>query len=117
MTIKNLPQLHPAEREHTKKLVEILKKEIEANGPISFEQYMSQALYHPEYGYYTSGRSKLANHQSSQQQSAATQEHLDKGEEVPTDGDASYGFGTVSHILKLICAAEAVSGDFITAPS
>ena len=119
MTIKNLPQLHPAEREHTKKLVEILKKEIEANGPISFEQYMSQALYHPEYGYYTSGRIKLANHQSSQQTiQAATQEHLDKGEEVPTDGDEP-AMGLVrseSHTEADMRAAEAVSGDFITAP-
>jgi len=36
-------------------LMEELKKEIEEGGPITFARYMEQALYHPEFGYYTRG--------------------------------------------------------------
>ncbi|NLA50828.1 MAG: SAM-dependent methyltransferase [Alcaligenaceae bacterium] len=67
MDIKNLPELHPAEFEHTQKLAKLLQQEIESNGPISFEQYMTQALYHPEYGYYTSARLKLASDKNNSQ--------------------------------------------------
>lgn len=119
MAIKNLPQLHPAEREHTQKLAEILKKEIEANGPISFEHFMAQALYHPEYGYYTSGRLKLASHQSSQKAlKESTQEYLAKGEEVPDDGnEPAMGLVRTDDAKdNMVASAEAVSGDFITAP-
>src|SRR5699024_1443377 len=35
--------------------------------PISFEQYMTHALYHPEYGYYTSARLKLASNRNGTQ--------------------------------------------------
>lgn len=119
MNIKNLPQLHPAELEHTQKLAEILKKEIETNGPISFEQYMTQALYHPKYGYYTSGRHKLASHQSSQDAiRASTQERLDQGEEIPEgDNDPAMGLVRTDKCNEAVMmTAEAVSGDFITAP-
>ena len=67
MDIKNLPELHPAELEHTQKLARLIQQEIESNGPISFEQYMAQALYHPEYGYYTSARLKLASNRNGTQ--------------------------------------------------
>src|SRR4051812_32546366 len=30
-----------------------------ADGPVSFAWFMEQALYHPEHGYYSSGRAKL----------------------------------------------------------
>lgn len=119
MNIQNLPQLHPAEREHTQQLAEILKKEIEANGPMSFEHYMAQALYHPEYGYYTSGRRKLASHQSSQQAiKASTQEHLAQGIDIPDDGtEPAMGLvRTDQSSENAMATAEAVSGDFITAP-
>ncbi len=68
MDIKNLPELHPAEFEHTQQLIKILRQEIESNGPISFEQYMTQTLYHPEYGYYTSARLKLASDKNNNNQ-------------------------------------------------
>lgn len=119
MKIKNLPELHPAELEHTWKLARVLQQEIERDGPISFEQYMTQALYHPELGYYTSGRLKLASHRSSQTAiKAATQDHLNKGEEVPTEGDEpAIGLvrGEALNQAEME-SAEAVSGDFITAP-
>ena len=67
MDIKNLPELHPAEFEHTHKLAKLLQQEIESNGPISLEHYMTQALYHPEYGYYTSARLKLASDKNNSQ--------------------------------------------------
>lgn len=35
---------------------EILRKEIEDNGPISFERFMDVALYHPQHGYYRKDR-------------------------------------------------------------
>ncbi|MDO5668132.1 MAG: SAM-dependent methyltransferase [Alcaligenaceae bacterium] len=119
MNIKNLPQLHPAELEHTQKLAEILQQEIETNGPISFEHYMTQALYHPEYGYYTSGRHKLASHKSSQESiKASTQEHLELGEEIPEDGkEPAMGLVRTDETSEsAMTTAEAVSGDFITAP-
>ncbi len=40
-------------------LVEIIRAEIRASGPISFARFMEQALYHPEHGYYSSGRASI----------------------------------------------------------
>ena len=40
-------------------LVEIIRAEIRASGPMSFARFMEQALYHPEHGYYCSGRSVI----------------------------------------------------------
>src|SRR5438270_5506947 len=37
-------------------LIQCIRSEIEQRGPISFARFMQQALYHPEYGYYSSGR-------------------------------------------------------------
>jgi SAM-dependent MidA family methyltransferase len=37
-------------------LVESLRQTIRAHGPQSFAWFMQQALYHPEHGYYSSGR-------------------------------------------------------------
>lgn len=119
MNIKNLPQLHPAELEHTQRLAELLKKEIESNGPISFEHFMAQALYHPQYGYYTSGRLKLASHQSSQEAIAASSlAYLERGEAIPLEGDnPSIGMSRVDKgNPAAMSSASAVSGDFITAP-
>jgi SAM-dependent MidA family methyltransferase len=36
-------------------LLELIRSEIAGNGPISFARFMAHALYHPRYGYYTSG--------------------------------------------------------------
>ena len=40
-------------------LVEIIRAEIQQRGPISFAWFMEQALYHPEHGYYSSGRASI----------------------------------------------------------
>ena len=37
-------------------LTRCIRTEIENQGPISFARFMHQALYHPEHGYYSSGR-------------------------------------------------------------
>ena len=37
-------------------LVRFIRSEIEKRGPQSFAWFMQQALYHPEHGYYSSGR-------------------------------------------------------------
>ena len=40
-------------------LVEFIRKSIRAQGPQSFAWFMQQALYHPEHGYYSSGRCSI----------------------------------------------------------
>jgi SAM-dependent MidA family methyltransferase len=40
-------------------LVEFIRAEIEKRGPQSFAWFMEQALYHPEHGYYSSGRAAI----------------------------------------------------------
>jgi SAM-dependent MidA family methyltransferase len=40
-------------------LVESIRHTIRAQGPQSFAWFMQQALYHPEHGYYSSGRSAI----------------------------------------------------------
>jgi SAM-dependent MidA family methyltransferase len=37
-------------------LVALIRTEIEKHGPVSFDWFMQQALYHSEHGYYSSGR-------------------------------------------------------------
>jgi SAM-dependent MidA family methyltransferase len=37
-------------------LIQCIRNEIEEKGPISFERFMQQALYHAQHGYYSSGR-------------------------------------------------------------
>ncbi len=37
-------------------LIEHIRAEIKARGPVPFAWFMQQALYHPEHGYYSSGR-------------------------------------------------------------
>jgi SAM-dependent MidA family methyltransferase len=37
-------------------LIELIRSEIKKRGPVSFAWFMEQALYHPEHGYYSSGR-------------------------------------------------------------
>jgi len=37
-------------------LIRLIRTEIEKHGPVSFAWFMQQALYHPEHGYYSSGR-------------------------------------------------------------
>lgn len=40
-------------------LIEFIRNEIRACGPVSFSWFMQQALYHPEHGYYSSGRAAI----------------------------------------------------------
>ncbi len=40
-------------------LEEIIREEIRTAGPITFARFMELALYHPEYGYYGSGRANI----------------------------------------------------------
>jgi SAM-dependent MidA family methyltransferase len=40
-------------------LAALLRAEIAQRGPIPFRDFMEQALYHPQYGYYSSGRAHL----------------------------------------------------------
>ena len=37
-------------------LIRVIRDEIKNRGPVSFAWFMEQALYHPEHGYYSSGR-------------------------------------------------------------
>ncbi len=47
-----MPTGHPA-------LIDLLQAEIAHAGSITFARFMEQALYHPEHGYYSSGRAVL----------------------------------------------------------
>ena len=40
-------------------MIKIIGAEIQEHGPVSFAWFMEQALYHPEYGYYSSGRASI----------------------------------------------------------
>lgn len=40
-------------------LVEFIRAEIGRSGAVTFAWFMEQALYHPEHGYYSSGRAKI----------------------------------------------------------
>lgn len=60
VTSADLPELTPAEREHSDKLLAVVRREIEAqHGWISFARFMEMALYEPGLGYYSAGASKL----------------------------------------------------------
>jgi len=37
-------------------LIDLIRAEIQKRGPQSFAWFVKQALYHPEHGYYSSGR-------------------------------------------------------------
>ncbi|TAL15752.1 hypothetical protein EPN96_12300 [bacterium] len=45
----------------TTPLGELLLERIRRDGPVSFEEFMRWALYHPSYGYYSSGRVKIGS--------------------------------------------------------
>lgn len=44
------------------KLTEIIKYKIKNTGRITFAEFMNLALYHPTYGYYTTGKSDIGKH-------------------------------------------------------
>jgi SAM-dependent MidA family methyltransferase len=43
-------------------LIDLIRAEIQKRGPVSFAWFMEQALYHPEHGYYSSGRCAIGRH-------------------------------------------------------
>jgi SAM-dependent MidA family methyltransferase len=43
-------------------LIDFIRAEIKKRGPQSFAWFMQQALYHPEHGYYSSGRCAIGRH-------------------------------------------------------
>jgi SAM-dependent MidA family methyltransferase len=43
-------------------LVELIAATIRRRGPVTFAWFMEQALYHPEFGYYSSGRCAIGRH-------------------------------------------------------
>ena len=45
--------------EEKPELVELLRHRIEAAGGISFAEFMEQCLYHPDFGYYTTSRTRI----------------------------------------------------------
>ena len=46
--------------EETPNLTQLIRNEIsEMGGMITFHRFMELALYHPEHGYYSSGRSRI----------------------------------------------------------
>lgn len=40
-------------------LNQLLLRQIDTHGPVSFKWYMEQVLYHPQFGYYSSGKASL----------------------------------------------------------
>lgn len=57
-----LPELTPAEADHSARLVNRIRDAIDANnGWISFERFMEMALYEPGLGYYSAGSTKLGS--------------------------------------------------------
>jgi SAM-dependent MidA family methyltransferase len=43
-------------------LIQILHRKIDNHGPQSFAWFMEEALYHPEHGFYSSGRAAIGRH-------------------------------------------------------
>ena len=54
-----LPDPGPDERAHSERLLQLLRAQIAAQGPISFAQYMERCLYAPGLGYYSAGKTKF----------------------------------------------------------
>ncbi|RLB07993.1 MAG: SAM-dependent methyltransferase [Deltaproteobacteria bacterium] len=42
----------------SKRLQQIIEERIKRNGPLTFAEFMQLCLYHPQYGYYSSGRAR-----------------------------------------------------------
>lgn len=54
-----LPQPSAAEAAHSARLVDVIRREIAATGPIPFARFMERCLYAPGLGYYSAGRLKF----------------------------------------------------------
>lgn len=58
----NIPEPNKDAIESSLKLIESIKNKIQSEGKIDFATYMHDALYTPEFGYYTGGSQKLGRH-------------------------------------------------------
>jgi SAM-dependent MidA family methyltransferase len=54
-----LPDPGADERAHSDRLLQLLRTQIAAHGPMSFAQYMERCLYAPGLGYYSAGKTKF----------------------------------------------------------
>jgi SAM-dependent MidA family methyltransferase len=54
-----LPSPSADEREHSDRLLSLLRGQIAAQGPMPFAQYMERCLYAPGLGYYSAGKTKF----------------------------------------------------------
>lgn len=54
-----LPEPAADERAHSERLLQHLREQIAAQGPMSFAQYMERCLYAPGLGYYSAGKTKF----------------------------------------------------------
>jgi SAM-dependent MidA family methyltransferase len=54
-----LPEPAAEERAHSDRLVQHLREQIVAHGPMSFARYMERCLYAPGLGYYSAGKTKF----------------------------------------------------------
>jgi len=54
-----LPDPGPDERAHSDRLLQLLRAQIAAHGPMPFAQYMERCLYAPGLGYYSAGKTKF----------------------------------------------------------
>jgi SAM-dependent MidA family methyltransferase len=54
-----LPAPSADERAHSDQLLQLLREQIVAHGPLSFAQYMERCLYAPGLGYYSAGKTKF----------------------------------------------------------
>jgi SAM-dependent MidA family methyltransferase len=55
----SLPEPSAEERAHSQRLVDAIRAEIAATGPMSFARFMERCLYAPGLGYYSAGRLKF----------------------------------------------------------
>jgi SAM-dependent MidA family methyltransferase len=56
---RSLPEPSVDEIAHSARLVDVIRREIAASGPISFARFMERCLYAPGLGYYSAGRLKF----------------------------------------------------------
>lgn len=54
-----MPQIDSSLKQHSLALQKLIKERIEQDSDISFAEFMQMALYHPGYGYYSSGSQKF----------------------------------------------------------
>ncbi len=48
-----------AEPTENHELLRFIRRQVSTHGPVSFKWFMQQALYHPQWGYYRSGRARI----------------------------------------------------------